>query len=43
MMVSDMFSSHIDLEIGKKICPYPSFAAVYAFEPLLEKETEIAI
>ena len=42
MMVSDMFTSCIDFEIGKKISLYPSYAAVYVNEASLEKETEIA-
>ena len=41
-MVFDMFSSYTDLEIGKKISLYPSYAAVNAYESSLEKETEIA-
>ena len=42
MMVSDMFTSCNDFEISKKISFYASYAAVYANEPSLDKETEIA-
>ena len=42
MMVSDMFTSCNDFEISKKISLYASYAAVYANEPSLDKETEIA-
>ena len=42
MMVSDMFTSCNNFEISKKISLYASYAAIYANEPLLNKETEIA-
>ena len=43
MMDSDMFTSCNDFEISNhKKSLYPSYAAVYANEPLLDKETEIA-
>ena len=42
MMVSDMFTSCNDFEISKKNSFYASYAAVYANEPSLDKETEIA-
>ena len=41
-MVSDMFTSCNNFEIRTKISLYPSYAAVYANEPSLHKETEIA-
>ena len=37
-----MFTSCNDFEINKKISLYPSYVAVYANEPSLDKETEIA-
>ena len=42
MMISDMFTSCNDFEISKKISFRASYAAVYANEPSLDKETEIA-
>ena len=39
-MVSDMFTSCNDFEISKKISFYASYAAVYANEPSLDKETD---
>ena len=42
MMVSVMFTSCNDFEISNKISFYASYAAVYANEPSLDKETEIA-
>ena len=41
-MVSDIFTSCKDFEIGKIISLYPSYATVYVNEASLDKETEIA-